>query len=75
MAQFRDQEFISKVGKNIVRIRNEKKITQEELMDRTGLTLSQVGRIERAEVNTSISMIALIARGLGVEPKEIFDFS
>ncbi|OOG76449.1 helix-turn-helix domain-containing protein [Algoriphagus sp. A40] len=73
MAQYRDQEFIEKVGKKIVSIRNRKRITQEELMDRTGLTLSQVGRIERAEVNTSISMIALIAKGLQVKPKELFD--
>lgn len=73
MGQYRDEEFMKKVGFNIVRIRKEKNVTQEDLIEKTGLTLSQIGRIERAEVNTSISMIALIAKGLQILPKDLLD--
>lgn len=73
MKHYRDQEFIEKIGKKIVEIRKEKNISQEDLIERSGLTLSQIGRVERAEINTSISMIALIANCLGVHPSEVMD--
>ena len=43
------------------------------MIERSGLTLSQIGRVERAEINTSISMIALISDSLGVHPSEIMN--
>ncbi len=73
MKNFRDQEFINKVGKKIVEIRKSKKISQEDLVDLSGFTLSQIGRIERGEINTSISHISAIAKALKVHPKELFE--
>lgn len=73
MKHYRDQDFIARVGKRVVEIRKRKNISQEDLIERSGLTLSQIGRVERAEINTSISMIALIANCLGVHPSEILD--
>ena len=73
MKHYRDQDFIERVGKRVVEIRKRKNISQEDLIERTGLTLSQIGRVERAEINTSISMIALIANSLGVHPCEVMD--
>lgn len=71
MKHYRDQDFIERVGKRVVEIRKRKNISQEDLIERSGLTLSQIGRVERAEINTSISMIALIANSLGVHPSEV----
>lgn len=73
MKHYRDQEFIERVGKRVVEIRKRKNISQEDLIERSGLSLSQIGRVERAEINTSISMIALIANSLGVHPSEVMD--
>lgn len=73
MKHYRDQEFIERVGKKVVEIRKRKNISQEDLIERSGLSLSQIGRVERAEINTSISMIALIADSLGVHPSELMD--
>jgi transcriptional regulator with XRE-family HTH domain len=50
----RDDAFIKKFGKNLKELRRRKKISQEELAYRTGLELSQIGRIERGTINTSI---------------------
>jgi len=49
-------------------------ISQEDLAWKTGFELSQIGRIERGEVNTSISHIAAFAKALKVLPKDLFDF-
>ena len=73
MKHYRDQDFIERVGKRVVEIRKRKNISQEDLIERSGLSLSQIGRVERAEINTSISMIALIANSLGVHPNEIMN--
>ena len=73
MKHYRDQEFIERIGKKIVEIRKKKNISQEDLIERSGLSLSQIGRVERAEINTSVSMIALIANCLGVHPRELID--
>ena len=52
----------------------EKGISQEELADRADLTLSQVGRIERGLLNTSLTMIYLLAKALDVKPHELLMF-
>ena len=70
----RDQEFIDKVRQRIIEIRKEKGLTQEDLVQRTGFDLKQIGRIERGESNTTLSSIAAIARALEVHPKELFEF-
>lgn len=61
---YRDQEFINKVGKRIVALRKERNITQEYLVELTGFELKQIGRIERGEINTSISHISKNCRGI-----------
>ncbi|MCF8245607.1 MAG: helix-turn-helix domain-containing protein [Saprospiraceae bacterium] len=38
------------------------------------LEFSQISRIERGVINTSISQVFLIAAALGVHPKLLFDF-
>ncbi|MBS9525722.1 helix-turn-helix transcriptional regulator [Litoribacter alkaliphilus] len=62
------------MGNRIAELRKSKKISQEDLVEFTGFTLSQIGRIERGEVNTSISHLSKIAYALKVHPKELLDF-
>ncbi|MFD2162248.1 helix-turn-helix domain-containing protein [Paradesertivirga mongoliensis] len=71
---YRDHEVIDKVRARILQIRKEKGITQEDLVQRTGFELKQIGRIERGEVNPTLSSIAAIARGLEVDLKQLFEF-
>lgn len=73
-SQYRDQEFINKVCQKILEIRLKKGIVQEDLVDRTGFGIKQIGNIERGVSNTSISNIAAIARALEVHPRELLDF-
>ena len=70
----RNQYFLVALGKRIRQIRKEKKLTQSQLAEKIDNHDEQIGRIERAEVNVSASMLFLIAKGLEVPLKEIFDF-
>ena len=70
----RHEKFISAFGKNLRKIRLAKGISQEDLADKADLTLSQVGRIERGVINTSISMVYSLATALEIEPHELLRF-
>ena len=65
---------IKAFGKNLKKIRKAKQISQEELAYRCDIELSQIGRIERGVINTSISNIFIIAEALEITPKDLFDF-
>jgi len=47
-------------------------ISQQKLANQIGIEFSQVGRIERGVINTSISTVYEIAKGLGISPHELF---
>ena len=71
--QFKNQSYLERVGKKLVEIRERENITQEKLQELTGFDTRQIGRIERAESNTSISMIKEIADALKIKVSEIVD--
>ena len=71
---YRDEKFIKKFGLRLKEIRKAKKISQEKLALETGFELSQIGRIERGEINTSISHVAAISKALKINPTELFEF-
>ena len=48
------------------------KISQQKLANEIGIEFSQVGRIERGVINTSISTVYALAKGLGISPHELF---
>jgi transcriptional regulator with XRE-family HTH domain len=55
-------------GKRLREVRKSKKLSQERLGHLIGLTVSQVGRIERGEINTSLMMIYNLALAMQVPP-------
>jgi transcriptional regulator with XRE-family HTH domain len=70
----RNDKAIKAFGKRLIEIRKAKGVSQEELAYRCDIELSQIGRIERGVINTSISNVFLIAKALKIEPKELFEF-
>lgn len=63
------------LGKRIKELRKAQGLSQEDLSYEADIPLSQVGRIERGEINPTISTIAIIASALNIEIKEIFNFN
>lgn len=60
-----------KIGKTIRKIRESKKITQEQLALDAGLNRAYVGYIERGERNPSTETLVKIARALKISPRDL----
>lgn len=71
MGQLRDISAIKLLANNIRKHREAKKLTMEQLANRANIEYSQVSRIERGIINTSISVIFAIAHALEVDPTEL----
>ncbi|WP_281309562.1 helix-turn-helix domain-containing protein [Flavobacterium flavigenum] len=69
-----EENFIINLGIHVRQIREKKGLSQQDLADDCGITQNQVGRIERAEINTTVKTLVRIANALDVEPKELLDF-
>lgn len=52
---------------DIVRLRNQKKITQKELAAKIGTTQSALSRFEMGEVNPSLDFLKKVAGALGTK--------
>jgi len=70
----KNQPFIDAFGKNLRKLREERGMSQEALANEAGVAFSQIGRIERGVRSPTLSTIASLAKGLGVEPKKLLDF-
>ena len=70
----KDQEGITKFGLRVRQLRLERNVSQEQLAFNAGLEYSQISRIERGVINTSISHAFAIAKALNVEPHLLFIF-
>lgn len=74
MKYLRDNASIKAFGNHLKTLRQKKNISQEKLAYDCGMEISQISRIERGVINTSISNLFLIAKSLNVHPKELLDF-
>lgn len=57
---------LESIGKNIRRFRLMKKLRQEDLAERTGLSINYVGALERGEKTPSLETFIQILNALGV---------
>ena len=56
---------------NVRRTRHERKLTQEELADKAGLSARYLGSIERAAVSASVTVLGRLAEALRIDPCEL----
>jgi transcriptional regulator with XRE-family HTH domain len=56
---------------NVRRERHERKLSQEELADRAGLSARYLGSIERAAVSASVTVLGQLAQALRIDPCEL----
>ncbi len=59
---------------NLKLIRIGKGLSQETLAYEADIPINQVGRIERGEINTTISTIYSMAKALKIHTKELLNF-
>lgn len=68
-----EDSFIINLGIHIRQLREKKNLSQQDLATDCNIPKIQIGRIERAEINTTIRTLIKIANALDVEPKELLN--
>lgn len=69
-----EETFITNLGIHIRQLREKKGLSQQALADDCDIPKNQIGRIERAEINTGIRTLIRIANALDIDLKELLDF-
>ena len=67
-----ERKFIKKFGERLRELRLSKNLSQEELANTAEIPINQVGRIERGEINTTITTIKVLADALRIPISEFF---
>lgn len=70
----KDKYYLKAFGQNVKNLRTSKNLTQQHLADILDVEISQISRIERGLINTSIINVKNIAEGLKVEIADLFKF-
>ena len=60
-------------GKNVLRLREKKKLSQDDIAAKCRVTKSSLSVIENGGRNFSFSTLLAIAKALEVHPKELLD--
>jgi len=63
-----EENFIINLGVHIRQLRESKNLSQQDLADDCGIPKVQIGRIERAKINTTIRTLIKIANALELQP-------
>lgn len=61
-------------GGNLRQLRLAKGFTQEQLANELGIEISQISRIERGVINTSVTTLYAIAKTLKIDVSQLFLF-
>ncbi len=69
-----EEAFLINLGIHIRQLRESKNLSQENLANDCDIPKVQIGRIERAEVNTTVRTLVKIANALNIEPRELLHF-
>lgn len=73
MIKNRDKKILTAFGNHLRKIRESKKMSQETLSIKAGLSENIIGMIERGEVNPTYTTLVQLAKGLGVPKKELME--
>lgn len=68
-----EQIFLEKFGEKLRTVRTLKGFSQFQLAIESDIPKTQVGRIERAEINTTLKTVFKLSKALGIEPNELFN--
>lgn len=70
----RNEAYIQAFGDHVKKLRLQRKLSRETLAAYAGIETMQVYRIETGKVNTTISTLLALSKGLEVSPKKLLDF-
>jgi transcriptional regulator with XRE-family HTH domain len=56
---------------NLRRLRHERRMTQEDLAHRAGISVRYLGAVERGDKSATVTVLGKLAEGLEVEPEAL----
>jgi transcriptional regulator with XRE-family HTH domain len=68
-----EKKFLISIGSILKEIRMQKNLSQENLANDADIPINQIGRIERAEINTSLLTIFKITNALEISVSDFFE--
>lgn len=71
---FRDERILIAFGKNLKRLRTNSNFTQEELAYQSGVSLSQIARMETGKINPTLCTLVTVAQTLKIRAPDLLDF-
>lgn len=74
MTKVRNNKLIIQFGKHLRKVRIAKELSQEDLANDADIPINQIGRIERGEINASLSTLDAIAKALNIALSELMEF-
>ncbi|MEK6781831.1 MAG: helix-turn-helix transcriptional regulator [Bacteroidota bacterium] len=74
MTKVRDRKLLTQFGKHLRKVRIASGLSQEDLANDSDIPINQVGRIERGEINPSLSTLNSIAKALESDLSHLLDF-
>ncbi len=67
--------FLKKFGLRLKKLRQLNNLSQEDLANDANIPINQVGRIERAEIATSLKTIFKLSKALNIDVRDFFDYN
>lgn len=69
-----EYDYLIAFGNNLRQLRKDKGFTQADLANDINIEISQISRIERGIINTTIYNAYRIAKVLSIDPETLFKF-
>jgi transcriptional regulator with XRE-family HTH domain len=69
-----DEKLYKALGNNIKSLREKHNLTQEQLAEKSGLSLDYIGKIEVCINKPGFRSLIKISKALNIHIKELFDF-
>lgn len=69
----RQQEFLKKLGDRVVKLRKERKMSQQDLAYAIGWDKPNLRKIEKGRVNVTVKSLLLLSEALGLSLQELMD--
>jgi transcriptional regulator with XRE-family HTH domain len=74
VTKVRNKKVIENFGMHLKMLRTGRNLSQEDLANDADIPINQIGRIERGEVNPSLSTLYSIATALSMKLHELLKF-
>lgn len=68
-----NEDIVSLLGKHLQQIRKEKKLTLEQLAQKSGVSRSMLSQIERGQANPTFGTLWNLSRALGLDMSELVE--